>query len=473
MNFTVARRARLVKTNPVQSPPRLRSRILPEKPAVPTATSMNPRNASPAYKRYVLVLLVVVYVFNFVDRTILSILLEPIKAEFDLSDTQLGFLSGLAFALFYTFLGIPIARWADRGVRRSIISLAVLTWSGMTSLTGLATSFSMLLVARIGVGVGEAGCSPPAHSILSDYFPPQRRATALATYALGIPIGSGIGYLAGGWLAEWFDWRTAFIVVGLPGVLLAGVVRLTLREPMRGAYDALPVATTDGGAPAHPSLMSVLWFMLSLASFRHMAIGAALHAFYGYGAGAFNPAFFVRSHGLSVGEIGTWLAVIGFTGGVTGVYLGGYLSDRIAQQDARWYMWVPAISTTIYVPFAFLLYLWPTPHAALALALPGALLGGMYLGPTFAMTQTLVRPEMRALASAILLFIINLVGLGFGPQGVGLLSDLLQPSFGVESLRYALLITGATFAVWSVVHYVLAARTIRDDLQAKFTARFD
>ncbi len=363
----------------------------------------------------------------------------------------MGFLSGLAFALFYTFLGIPIARWADRGVRRSIIALAVFTWSGMTALTGFASSFAMLLAARVGVGIGEAGCSPPAHSLLSDYVPAERRATALATYSLGIPIGSGLGYLAGGWLAQWFDWRTAFIVVGLPGLLLAGVVQLTLREPIRGAYDppsptALPDAATD------TSLGGVLRFMMKLRSFRHMALGAAMHSFYGYGAGAFNPAFFVRSHGLSVGEIGSWLALIGFTGGVLGVYLGGSLSDRLAVRDVRWYMWLPAVSTAIYIPFAFALYLWPTPHIALLLSLPGAILGGMYLGPTFAMTQTLVRPEMRALASAILLFIINLVGLGFGPQGVGALSDLLHDSFGVESLRYALLITVVAFSLWSVLH---------------------
>lgn len=437
---------------------------MPSASASPPAA--NPRDLSPSYKRYVLFLLVVVYVFNFVDRTILSILLEPIKAEFDLSDTQLGFLSGLAFALFYTFLGIPIARWADRGVRRSIISLAVLIWSGMTALTGFAQSFTMLLGARIGVGVGEAGCSPPAHSLLSDYFPPERRATALATYSLGIPIGSGIGYLAGGWLAEWFDWRTAFIVVGMPGVLLAAVVRLTLREPIRGAYDRAEHEPPDADTPSVP-LAQVIRFMLSLRSFRHMAMGAALHSFYGYGAGAFNPAFFVRSHGLSTGEIGTWLAALGFTGGVLGTYLGGFLSDRIAARDARWYMWLPALSTAIYVPFAFLFYLASDPYVGLAMALPGTVLGSMYLGPTFATTQTLVRPEMRALASAILLFIINLVGLGFGPQGVGILSDLLHDAFGVESLRYALLFTVVTFAVWSVVHYTLAARTLVQDLQAK------
>ena len=430
----------------------------------PQSTSpdaVHPEEVSTGYKNYVLVLLVVVYVFNFVDRTILSILLEPIKAEFDLSDTQLGFLSGLAFALFYTFMGIPIARWADRGVRRTIIAISLFTWSAMTAFTGAAQNFGMLLAARVGVGVGEAGCSPPAHSLLSDYFPAQRRATALAIYSLGIPIGSGIGYLAGGWLAEWFDWRTAFVVVGLPGVLLAGVVQWTLREPVRGAYDP-PAPET-----ARKTFREVLDFLLARRSFRHMALGAALHAFYGYGAGAFNPAFFVRSHGLSIGEIGTWLAAIGFTGGVLGTYLGGYLSDRIADRDVRWYMWLPAVSTALYIPFVFLLYLWPSPYGALALALPGSLLGSMYLGPTFAMTQTLVRPEMRAVASAILLFIINLIGLGFGPQGVGFLSDLLAPSFGVESLRYALLAVVVVFACWSVLEYTLAARTLREDLESR------
>lgn len=430
-------------------------------PESTTSGAVHPEEVSAGYKNYVLVLLVVVYVFNFVDRTILSILLEPIKAEFDLSDTQLGFLSGLAFALFYTFMGIPIARWADRGVRRTIISISLFTWSAMTAFTGAAQNFGMLLAARVGVGVGEAGCSPPAHSLLSDYFPAERRATALAVYSLGIPIGSGIGYLAGGWLAEWFDWRTAFVVVGLPGILLAIVVQWTLREPVRGAYD--PPAPEA----ARKSFREVLDFLLARRSFRHMALGAALHAFYGYGAGAFNPAFFVRSHGLSVGEIGTWLAAIGFTGGVLGTYLGGYLSDRIANRDVRWYMWLPAVSTALYVPFVFLLYLWPTPYGALALALPGSLLGSMYLGPTFAMTQTLVRPEMRAVASAILLFIINLIGLGFGPQGVGFLSDLLAPSLGVESLRYALLAVVVVFACWSVVEYTLAARTLREDLESR------
>jgi MFS family permease len=413
---------------------------------------------TPAAARYALGLLLVVYVVNFLDRTILAILLEPIKREFQVSDTYLGFLSGIAFAAFYTLMGIPIARWADRGSRRNIIALALLVWSAMTALTGFARSFAQLALCRIGVGVGEAGCSPPAHSLISDYFPPERRGTAFSIYALGIPIGGGLGYLAGGWLNEFFDWRTAFVLAGVPGIVLAAVVRFTLREPVRGAHDGA------AGAGEQESVREVFAYISQLRSFRHMAIGASLHAFYGYGASAFIGAFFMRTHRIESGELGTWLAMLGFTGGVAGTYLGGFLADRLGTRDARWYMWVPALATIAYIPFAFLLYLWPDGRVALALWLPGALLGGMYLGPTFAMAQSLVRPKMRAMASAILLFVINIVGLGLGPQGVGILSDALAGRFGVNSLRYALLVVVVSFAAWSVIHYSLAARTLRDDL---------
>jgi len=427
-----------------------------------TTSSATAQPLSRRQARYALGLLLVVYIFNFIDRSILAILLEPIKEEFQVSDTYLGFLSGIAFAAFYTVVGIPVARWADRGQRSFIIALSLFAWSAMTAATGFARTFAQLAVARIGVGIGEAGCSPPAHSLISDLFPPARRATALSIYSLGIPIGAGIGYLAGGWLNQFFDWRTAFIVVGLPGVLLAVVVKLTLREPPRGVYDA---ASSLG--QRRKSVGEVLAFMWSLRAFRHVSIGAAMHAFYGYGQQAFITSFFIRSHGLETGEIGTWLAGLGFTGGVAGTYLGGYLSDRLAVRDVRWYARVPALATLLYIPFAFLVFLWPDGRTALMLSLPGAILGGMYLGPTFAMTQSLVPADMRATASAILLFIINIIGLGLGPQGVGIVSDLLSGDLGVESLRYALLITVVTCAAWSIFHYGMAARTLRADLEEK------
>jgi MFS family permease len=417
---------------------------------------------SSAYTRYALGLLVVVYVFNFIDRSILSILLESIKEEFQVSDTYLGFLSGIAFAALYTIAGIPIARWSDRGKRTSIIALAVFVWSGMTAVTGLAQNFAQLVLARIGVGIGEAGCSPPAHSLISDYFPPNRRATALSVYSLGIPIGGGIGFLAGGWLDEFFDWRTAFVVVGLPGVLLALIVKLTLKEPQRGHFDQVSAAHRS-----QKSVAEVLRFMNGLKSFRHLAVAASLHAFYGYGASAFIAAFFRRSHEMDSGELGSYLAAIGCTAGVLGTFMGGFLGDRFGAQDARWYMWIPALATLAFIPFAFVLYQWPDPYVALMLYFPGSILGGMYLGPTFAMTQTLVPANMRSLAAAILLFMINMIGLGLGPQGVGILSDLFAPTYGIESLRYALLYTTVTFAVWSVFHYLMAARTLREDLRAK------
>jgi len=431
-------------------------------PARAGAADPDAASFSEGYRRYALGLLVVVYVVNFVDRQILTILAEAIRLDLDISDTALGFLGGPAFAVFYTFAGIPIARWADRGVRRSIIAVGLFVWSAMTALTGLARGFSELALARIGVGFGEAACSPPAHSLLSDYFPPERRGTAFSIYALGIPIGSAIGTFAGGWILELFDWRTAFFVVGLPGVALAVLVRLTLREPPRGLSEGAAGARS---AERQEGLGEVLRFMLRLRSFRHMCLAAALHAFYGYGAAFFLPVFMFRVHGFGAGELSTWLALVGLVGGGLGTFLGGWLGDRLAPRDRRWYMGVPGVATAVGIPFAAGVYLWPDGYGALGFAVPAALMGAMYLGPTFAMAQGLARPRMRALVSAILLFVINLVGLGLGPQVVGLLSDSLAPRYGVESVRYALLWVVLVGAAWSTLHYALAARTLRADLR--------
>jgi predicted MFS family arabinose efflux permease len=405
--------------------------------------------------------LVLVYVLNFVDRQILSILVEPIRRELGVSDTAMGFLTGGAFAVFYTFAGIPIARFADRSVRRTVIAVGCAAWSVMTAASGLARGFGDLAAARIGVGIGEAACSPPAHSLLADYFPPERRATALSVYASGIHFGTAFGYLAGGWINAAFDWRTAFVAVGLPGLALALVVRLTVREPARGL--------SEGGSAGEgvPPTREVFRFLWALPSFRHLAFASALTAFAGYALAIWTPAFLMRVHGLGSGEIGTWLGLIAGIGGAAGAWLGGVASDRLGARDPRFSLWIPAAAALAGLPFALLLLFWPTPHAALLLGIPATLLGAMWLGPVFALTQTLVRIRMRSVASAILLFIVNLIGLGLGPQVVGALNDLLRPSYADAAVRWSLAGVVVTTSVWAALHFALAARTVARDLGAK------
>lgn len=409
------------------------------------------------YRNYVLGILLVVYVFNFVDRQILSILMEPVRLELGLSDTQLGFLSGIAFALFYATLGIPIARLADRTSRKGVIAVCLALWSGMTALCGLAQSFLQLLAARIGVAVGEAGGTPPSHSLLSDYFAEHERATALGIYSLGIPIGIMFGLFIGGWANELLGWRLTFMLVGVPGVLLAVVLWFTVEEPRKRA-------SSGAVQMVQPSVKEVGLFLWGQKSFRLMASASAVLAFVSYGVMQWYPVYFIRSHGLSTGEVGTYLAlVIGVFGGV-GTFLGGWLADRLAQRDKRWYLWLPMLATGLATPFFFGVFLSQSYQAALVFMVAPTLLTTMYAGPVFAMTQGLAPPAMRATAAAVFLFVANIIGLGLGPQFVGLLSDFLRPEFGVESLRYALLIT-SLFAIVGAVVYGLAARTLRADLE--------
>jgi MFS family permease len=414
---------------------------------------------SAATRRYVLGTLVVVYTFNFIDRQILSILLEPIKLELELSDTQLGFLTGFAFALFYATLGIPIARWADAHNRRNLISASLAVWSAMTALSGVAQNFGQLLVARIGVGVGEAGCSPPAHAILSDYYPPNQRATALGIYSLGIPVGILFGFLAGGWINEFFGWRVAFFVVGVPGLILALVVRFTVTEPTRGMSEGRSAATDQ------PGIIETFRYLWRKRSFRHLAFGGALTAFVGYGVVSWLPSFMMRSHGMDTGEIGTYLGLIlGIPGGI-GIALGGYLADRFGGRDPRWYLWIAAVALLAGVPFSVGVYLSAGPYAALGFLILPVALGNFYQATTFSQTQGLVSLRMRSVAAAVLLFILNIIGLGFGPQAVGLLSDALAPEFGQESLRYSLLVCGLV-NIWAALHFYLGGKYLGADLQA-------
>ena len=408
-------------------------------------------------RHYALGILVVVYTFNFIDRQILSILLEPVKADLGLSDTAMGMLTGFAFAMFYATLGIPIARFADRTNRRNLIAGALGVWSIFTALSGLAQNFWHLLIARIGVGVGEAGCSPPAHSMIADYYPADQRATALGIYSLGIPFGIMFGLFAGGWINEFFGWRAAFFVVGLPGVLLALVVRFSLAEPQRGMAEG----RIDSGE--QPSVGETLTYLWQKKSFRHMSFAAALTAFVGYGFVTWAPAFLIRSFGMGTGEIGTWFGLIlGIPGGL-GIFLGGYLADKFGARDPKWYLWTTAIALIIVTPFNLLVYLaTDSTMALLGMVIP-VLLGNFYQATTFSQTQGISELRMRAVAAGILLFIINIIGLGLGPQAVGLISDLLSEQYGQESLRYALLIC-ALINLWAGAHYFIAGRHLKDDL---------
>lgn len=408
---------------------------------------------------YTLAVLFVVYIFNFVDRQILSVLLVPIKAELGVSDTAMGFLTGFAFALFYTTAGIPIARLADRTSRTHIIAIGLVVWSGMTAASGLARSFVQLALARVLVGVGEAAASPAAHSLISDYFPPARRATALAIYTMGANVGILLGLAGGGWLAQYFGWRAAFYVVGLPGLLMAVVVWLTLEEPPRGAADA-----RVADAEAMPSTFEVLEHLWRLPSFRHLTLAGGIYALAGYGFMTWVPAFLARVHGLSTGEAGTWAGIMIGGGGALGAFIGGQLCDRLSPRDVRWQMWVPALGGLLIVPFGLGFVLLDDVRLALLFYAPAAVAGSFYVGPTFAVTQALARLRMRALAAAIVLFVLNLVGLGLGPVAIGFANDMLAPTLGDDAVRYSLAVALLT-NLWAVMHSFRATRTLQADLE--------
>lgn len=387
---------------------------------------------SEGYKRYVLLVLTGVYIFNFIDRQILVILQESIKADLLLSDTQLGLLTGFAFALFYVTLGIPIARLADKTNRKKIIAVSLAVWSAMTVLSGRASNFVQLLLARVGVGIGEAGASPPAHSMISDYFPENRRATALATYSMGIYIGILLGYLFGGWLDEYFGWRTALLVVGLPGVLYALFFYLTVKEPPRGYSEKIK---TTG---AEYSMMQVFGLLMSRKAFVFLAFACGLHAFVVYGVGNWMPSLLSRLHEMPRGEIGTWLAIGSGGGGILGVWLGGYLSDRLSVYDKRWYLWLPALAVFVSLPLTTLMIFSTNKYVVVLVNIVVKTLWSFYLGPCIAMAHGMVGLKMRALASAVLFLFLNLIGLGMGPLFIGMVSDYLEPELGIESLRWSL-----------------------------------
>jgi MFS family permease len=414
------------------------------------------------YAGYVLAILTLAYAVNVMDRSVLAVLLESIKHTFHTTDTEQGLLGGMAFALFYATLGIPIAALADRTSRRNVLAVCALMWSVMTALCGMATTFPLLLAARVGTAVGEAGGTPPSHSLVSDYFPLSSRATALSLYALGVPLGSVLGSLLGGWGNELYGWRNAFMLVGTPGVLVALLVFLTIKEPIRGQSDT---GVCDGARLVAPKLSIALSYLWRQSSFRNMCIAAGLHSMVWYAGSTLNAAFLHRSHGMTSGEAGSWLALFSGTAAV-GTFLGGYLADRISVKtaDTRWYMWVPGYATLAMVPFQFSSYM----SDGLGVMVPSFVimltLGSFFFGPSFAMSQGLAPLRMRAVATSLVLFIQTLVGLGLGPLIVGMISDHLKPTIGdAQGLRYGLVAVGIV-NLWAAYHYYCAAKTVREDL---------
>lgn len=415
------------------------------------------RATATGHRGYILLILTLVYVVNYLDRQILGILLPYIQKEFVLNDFEGGLLSGTVFAVIYATLGIPLATLADRWSRRNIIAASLATFSLMTVLSGYVSQFWQLLVTRFCTGIGEAGTGPSINSMIADLYPPEKRAGALAFYSAGLNVGLLFGFFGGGWMLEHFGWRSAFIASGAPGLLLVFLLLLTVREPQRGFVDRL---ADDGAAPSLWATVRHLW---TLRSFRWMAVGGGMSAFGGYAGLAFIPKFLLISHHMTPVQIGVALSLLTGICGAIGTYMSGYFADRFGKRDVNWYMYVPICAAFIAVPFAPVFYLVPNTTVALAAAIGPAMMGASYLGSLYAMSQGMVPLRMRAQTIGILLFVLNMIALGLGPATVGEVSDLLHPYFGSDSLRYALM-TSIITGLLGAFCYWRATKTLKADL---------
>jgi MFS family permease len=411
-----------------------------------------------AYKRYVLVVLTAVYMLNLVDRGLMTLLLEDIKADLGLTDTQLGALTGVAFGVFYATVGLPIARWADRGNRVTISALAIGMW-GLTAMACVAVgSYAQLVLARIAAGVGESGCKPPTYSLVGDYFPSAaERAPALAFYLGGSSVASLLSYMAGGWLNEQYGWRLAFFMMGVPALLLAVLVKWTIVEPRTHQ------ARASGPRPQPMPFAKVLATLGRQRSLRYLSAGLVLLYTFGAGLSPWYAAFMVRSHGASSADLGMWFGLIFGFGGLAGVLAGGYLASGAFAYDERSQMRMCAVTLACVLPFFVAFLLLPEKWQALLALVPLVMIFSVFMGPTYALLQRLVPDEMRATTMALIMLFANLIGMGLGPQIVGILSDVLAPVFARDSLRYAMLMV-SFLALLAGYCFWRAGDTVREDL---------
>jgi MFS family permease len=406
----------------------------------------------------VLAILLLAYIFNFIDRQIIGVLAVPIKAELALSDRQLGLMGGIAFALFYSGLAIPIAWLADRKSRVNIIAASVALWSAFTAACGFAQNFWQLFLARMGVGIGEAGGVAPSYALISDFYPRERRARALALFSLGIPIGSALGVFFGGWIASHLDWRSAFLIVGVAGLPAALLVKLFIPEPVRGGFDSADGRASD---PA-PPFAQVAATLARTPSFWLLSFGAASGSILGYGLIFWLPSFFARSFHLELGEVGWFYGSIVLIGGVAGTWLGGWFGDRVGPGDPGAYARLPAFCFLAAAPcFAAGLFA-PSLWLGWILFAAGQMLALAWLGPVIAAVQHIVPPNMRATASASFLFINNLIGIGFGIFFLGFMSDAMTQAHGEDSLKYSILYGLVFYLLSSAIYFVASGRLRKD-----------
>ncbi len=413
--------------------------------------------ASARYGLYVLLLLHLVQVFAYLDRYGLSIALEGIKAEFEVSDAVLGFLVGPAFAIFYAIAGFPLARLADTRSRRAVLAVSLGAWSAMTAACGLARSFVQLAIARVGVGIGEAGGTPPSHSLVSDYFPPEKRGRAMAVVTAGSLVGALFANAGGAYIVDSYGWRALFYALGIPGILFAVVLAMTLRDPPRGRFDSQAARSGDASAG------EVARYLWSLPSFRWLTLAMGVASLTGYGITFWLPVFFLRVHEMTMLEMGVGLGIVGLLGSGCGTLLSGFLVDRLSTRDPRWFMRVPALGLVIGLPIQLAVLAWPHPLTAMLMLIPSGMIGSMWATPTYTTAQMVVKPHMRAMAASVLLFSLNVIGVGLGPQLVGILNDFFASSFGDAAVRYSL---GAISCLnlLAAALYLIASRYLAADL---------